>query len=166
MAEEVMTVSIEGLEELEKALTNLAGTESRKIVRAGLYAGSTEIVASMTAAGGSAPGEVGQALSDKSNWSKSTRITRADELGGEVHVRPKGALDELHTGMGSPKTYYQPKGKKYHRSLMYLVRLMELGGSGGKYSGSRFPIMTSTFSTNKDTYIARVISVIRERLKL
>lgn len=161
-----MTVEIEGLDELEAALEKLAGTESRSIVRAGLYAGSTAIVESMTSAGGSVPGEPGQKLGDKHNWSKSTRMTRGDELGGVVHVRPKGSLDELHTGEGSPKTYFQPKGKKYKRSLAYLVKLMELGSGGGKYDGPRFPIMTATFSSNKDSYLERIIGVIRERLKL
>ena len=166
MPDDTMTVSIEGLEELEKALESLSGTESRKIVRAGLYAGSVSIVTSMTQAGSSVPGEPGQMLGDKSHWSKSTRMTRGDELAGVVHVKPKGALSEEHTGTGNPKFVYQPKGKKYKRSLAYLVKLMELGGSGGRYTGSRFPIMTSTFSSNKETYIERVIAVIRERLKL
>lgn len=159
-----ITVSIDGLEELERRLTDMATADSRKIVRAGLYAGSAAIVESMVGAGGSIPGEPGQLLSDKHSWSKSTRMTRGDELAGIVHVKPKGALSEEHTGEGSPKHTFQPKGKKYHRSLKYLVKLMELGGSGGNYNGPRFPIMTATFASNKDAYISRVIERIREGL--
>src|SRR5208337_4297494 len=166
MPEEGMTVDIAGLDELEKALENLAVTESRKIVRAGLYAGSTEIVSTMCAAGAGVPGEPGQLLREKGHWSKSTRMTRGDALAGVVHVHPKGSLPEEHTGMGSPDFFYQPKGKKYKRTLAYLVKLMELGGSGGWYKGPRFPIMTATFSSSKEKYIDRVIAVIRERLKL
>ena len=50
MPDDDMTVSIEGLEELEKNLEALAGTECRKIVRAGLYAGSTAIASRSAAA--------------------------------------------------------------------------------------------------------------------
>ena len=93
-------------------------------------------------------------------------MLRGDELAGQVKVRPTGALPEIHTGEGSTRFMYQPKGKKYHRSLKYMVRLLEGLSGGGVYHGIRNPFMTSYFDSNHEKFVERVIEVIKERLKL
>ena len=164
MADDI-EIKVTGLSELQAALEKLGKDEGRAIVREGLKAGGTAMQEAMMEMSSSAVhGEPGVFLSQKSSWSRSVRMTRGDELAGVTRVRPKGSLPETHTALGIGM---QKKGTKYHRSLIYLVKLLEFGPSGGLPRGQgKFPVMTAGFESNQDKFLARVINVIRDRLKL
>jgi hypothetical protein len=161
MSDDTISVDVLGLPELMSKLDDLATNEAKKIVRAGVAAGATEIVKGMTDVAGMAPGEIGELLSQKSSWKKSTRSSRGDDLAATATVRPKGTLPDLHVGTGRG---IQPKGNRYYRSLAYLVRLLEFGSSG--YKGKRAPVMTAGYEASKGNVLDAIAEKIRERLKL
>jgi len=158
MSDETITVDVLGLPELMSKLEDMATNEAKNIVRAGVGAGATAIVKGMTETGSMAGGEVGELLSQTSSWKKSTRSSRGDELSAVATVKPKGSLPHLRVGTGHG---IQPKGNRYHRSLAYLVRLLELGPAA-----KRAPVMTAGYEASKGNVLDAIADKIRERLGL
>ena len=162
-----MEVSIDGLEELEAKLQELAGPVAKDCVRKGLNAGGEAIRDALSEMGASAQGEIGQLLGDRKSWSKYVRAK--DDLSGNVRVQAKGTLSDEHLTTWSYWSQHIKglKGKPYHRTLNYLVRMMEgLSSGGGSVRGlSRLPVMTAGFESNKDKIIDRVRAAIEERVE-
>lgn len=160
---EDFTVEITGLSELQANLEKLGTDEARAIVKEGLQAGGKDLQKAMVEGATSVKGEPGELLRSTSSWSRRVSMTRGDDLAGVVRVGPKGHLSKTHTAKGGGM---QPKGNVYKRSLAYIVKLLELGGRDPAYNlGRSFP-MTGGFESHKDELLDRIISVIRERLKL
>ncbi len=89
----------------------------------------------MQSAGG-VHGEPGDLLRNTKSWKMRYKYIR-NAFTRHVKISATGTLSEEHKGTGRG---IQPKGKIYHRSLAYLVKLMELGSGGGNYTGQRYSI--------------------------
>jgi hypothetical protein len=156
-----ITVEITGLSELQDRLEEMATTDAKAIVRDGLSQGGEALRSGMQVEGATSKGEIGQALSQKANWSKSIKM--GDELSGVVRVSPKGALPDLHVARGGGM---QSKGHIYRRSLAYIVKMLEFGGRDPAGNLGRSAPMTRGFETYKSAALERLIAVIKDRLKL
>jgi hypothetical protein len=161
MAGEYVTCEIKGLDELQRKLSDM-GKECKPIVREGLKAGASEFQNGIMEMGGGVGGELGAQLGVRKTWKIKTKV-RSDEVAGTATVQPTGSLPELHHSFGHGK---QPKGKWYHRSISYMVKLMEFGGGGGDYHGPRLAVMTGGFESSRNRALDAVIAKIKERLKL
>lgn len=162
MANDNVTVTIRGLDELQATLEDLGTKEAKAIVRAGLKDGAKEVQQGIAAVGTSAPGEIGEKMGQPSTWKISTSL-RSNDLAGTARIKPHGSLDDLHHSKGIGR---QPKGSWYHRSIVYLLKLQEFGPSGGKYHGSRLPVMSAGFESSKQKALDKIIATIKERLHL
>jgi hypothetical protein len=154
-------INVTGFKELQAALEKLGGDEARAIVREGLKAGAIALQDAMMIGSSTLKGEAGAMLRERSSWSKSVRMK--GDLVGVTRVRPKGSLPEIHTGTGKGM---QGKGVRYRRSLAYLVKIAEFGGGHPADNWGRHFPMTSGYESNIGSILDRVISVIKERLKI
>jgi hypothetical protein len=155
-------ITITGLSELQAKLEELGTVDAKAIVRDGLNQGGEALRSGMMIEGSTNKGEIGQALRQKDHWSKSIRM--GDELSGTARVGPKGSLPDLHVARGGGM---QPKGNIYRRSLNYIVRLLEFGGRNPAGNlGPRTMPVTRGFEVYKSAALERVITVIKDRLKL
>jgi hypothetical protein len=159
---EDIEVTITGLSDLQDSLERLGTVEAKAIVKQGLSEGGEAFRGAMMIEGSTNKAELGQALGQKANWSKSVKL--GEELSGRVRVAPKGSLPDLHVARGGGM---QPKGHIYRRSLAYIVKMMEFGGRDARAAnvGRTAPI-TRAFETYKGAVLERVIAIIRERLNL
>ncbi len=159
---EDFSIEVLGMDALQAKLEELGGNEAKTIVRDGLKEGGEALRGAMQVQGGANKAELGKALSDQRNWSKSVKM--GDELSGTVRVGPKGSLVDIHVARGGGM---QPKGRIYRRSLKYIVKMMEFGGHDARALnvGQTMP-MSRGFSLYKDAILERIISVIKERLHL
>ncbi len=160
-------VEIKGFEALQDNLRRLADEAPRKIISKGLSQGGDALrQAMMDECGSALPGEPGKVASQKSSWTKKTKMTA--EHDGRCQVNPKGKLVRLHKALHH-KVWHkgmQPAGSFYFRSLNYLLKLAEFGASGGKERGliPKCMPMTRGFERNKGKVLERVIEVIKEAL--
>jgi len=161
---EDISIEVSGLAELQKQLEKLGGQAAKDIVRDGLREGGDALRGAMMVSTASAfSGEPAAIARNQKSWSRSVKMY--DDLSGVTRVGPKGKLPPLHKSYGHGM---QPKDKIYRRSLAYLIKLCEFGASGGKERGAlgRKTPMTSGFESYKGAVLERVVSVIKERLKL
>jgi hypothetical protein len=157
-----VTCEVNGLDELQKKLNDMATKDAKAIVKDGLKEGAAVMRSEIAATGSAAPGEIGSALSTIKSWSVRVRM-RAQELAGTATIGVKGSLPEVHTASHSA---IQPRGKRYHRSLNYLIKLLEFGASQGEYKGRRMPVMSAGFESGRSKTLQAITDTIKRRLGL
>ena len=161
MSNDAVTCEVKGLDQLQAALEDLGDKQAKAIVRDAARAGGQVAVAAFVQSAGGVHGEPGELLRNPKSWKMRYKSVK-DALAGSVTIRATGTLPETHKGTGRG---IQPKGRLYHRSLAYLVKLLELGSGGGEYRGQKYPVMTSAFESSQQTILDRIISVIQQKLE-
>jgi hypothetical protein len=161
MADDTITVQVNGLDQLQAALEELGDKQAKAIVRDGARAGGRAAVDAFVQSAAGVHGQPGDLLRSPKSWKMRYKSIRG-ELAGSVKISATGSLPPLHKGTGRG---IQPKGKLYQRSLAYLVKLLELGSAGGSYRGQRYPVMTSAFDSHRDNILDRIISVVQQKLE-
>ncbi len=159
MANEI-TVEVKGLDQLQAALEDLGDKQAKAIVRDVTRAGGKVAIDAFVQSAGGVHGEPGNLLRDPKSW-KQRYKSISGELAGSVKVFASGSLPKERVGSGRG---IQQRGNVYHRSLSYLVKLLELGSASGS-GGQRYPIMTAGFDGSQQTILDKIISVIQAKLE-
>ncbi|HUC30019.1 MAG TPA: hypothetical protein VMR80_10560 [Candidatus Acidoferrum sp.] len=161
MSNDAVTCEVKGLDQLQAALEDLGDKQAKAIVRDATRAGGKAAVDAFVQSAGGVHGEPGEMLRNPMSWKMRYKSIR-DALAGSVKISATGTLPETHKGTGRG---IQPKDRLYHRSLAYLVKLLELGSGGGAYRGQRYPVMTSAFDSNQQNILDKMIAVIQAKLE-
>jgi len=160
---ENFTVKISGLSELEDALAKLGNDEAKAIIKDGLKAGAACSVKSIC---DTAPSGATGDLKLAKNWKVTTSI-KPELLAGRARIKPTGKEEHERIGRGRSKTNDtwrgQPKGKPYHRSHAYIVKLMEFGSALGA-TVRKFPVMTAGFASGANKSMDAIVDTIKDRL--
>jgi len=152
---ENFSCEVTGLDKLQAALEDLGDKQAKAIVRDATRAAGKDCVQALVESSGGVHGEPGDLLRDPKSWKMRYRSIKG-ELAGSVKIFATGSLPKERVGTGKGK---QPKGRLYHRSLAYLVKLMELGPTG-----QRYPVMTSAFDSHASNFIDKIVQVIQQKL--
>ena len=163
------SIEITGVSEINAKLEEMTTKAERSVLREGMKAAADVVTGSLQAEGSTAPGEIGEALADPGSWTRSISIRSGHSA--ETKIGPKGALPEVHVGRGATKTEKgwrgQPKGRRYHRSLYYLLEMME--GIRTKDNAANLPQshpMSPGFQRSQSNAVQAFISNLKDRLGL
>ena len=151
MADQV-TVQISGLEELQKALEQLADKTGTQTVRAAARAGGTVIKNEMVL---QAPHGETNTLADPKNFTVGTRKQTGEPLAVTALIGPNNRK------IIYPRTVGKTKG--IPRTAAFISKLLEFGSAT---RSAKKAFITAAFEVSKNKAVDRVIEVLKEKLNL
>ena len=158
MSEELVTVKVSGLKEIQEALEQQIPKKAKAGVREGLLAGGNLFKDSVVRA---APKDTGLLAK---NIDLKLSIKGGTNVAGAAYIGPKGHVDYPLAG-GTFKTKANRKGRMYKVGRIPAVTVARFLEIGTSKMGAK-PFMTQAFESAKDLVLFRVVKALKEALGL
>jgi hypothetical protein len=155
---EVVTVEVEGLDQLERALEEMPGKLAKKSIRRALFAGATIFKQTILRL---APRKTGF-MAD--HFGIKIQKTRGDDLAATAYIGPQGKIDYPDTDGGyRTKVLKNGKIKKVGRiAVASVVRFLTFGWSK-KPAGD--PFFINSFDIAKEQVLEETTKILAEEIE-
>lgn len=148
MSDDLVTVEVKGLDELQKALEELVDTDGSKYVRQAVRAGAVVVKDQIVQNAPKDSGLLAEHIDVK------TRKQRGEALAVSALIGPN-SKEVIH-----PQTGGKTSGLR--RTAQFITRMLEFGSK----KMSKKPFMTQAFESSKTKALDRMVETLREKLGL